>query len=172
MIPDKLLDEAALAATLAQYDVYYLRTATKASPLSIAPPDLIVALAQHSEPRLHEALIPLFLRHPEFAVYVPDLVDQLPPDASQMLSHLYTAAVYLQRLWRSKLEMYLGPHSLLPDYFGESEWQLPPPDEHFGEAGLRVLAEKLRSETGINWLSAYESSMSLYLYQLRLHTNG
>jgi hypothetical protein len=37
MVPEKLLDEAALAATLAQYDVYYLRTATKANPLPIDP---------------------------------------------------------------------------------------------------------------------------------------
>jgi hypothetical protein len=172
MVPEKLLDEAALAATLAQYDVYYLRTATKANPLPINPPDLIAALAQHSDPRLHEALIPLFLRHPEFAVHVPHLVDQLPSDASRMLSHLYTAAVYLQRLWRSKLEMYLGPHSLLPDCFGESEWQLPPPDEHFGEAGLRVLGAKLHSLTGYNWLSTYQTVMSTYLKQLRMKFNG
>lgn len=167
MLPDKLLDEEALATTLAQYDIYYLRTATKADPLPLEPGELIAALAQHSSPRLHEALIPLFLRHPEFATYVPDLVETLPPAASEMLSHLYTAAVYLQRLWRGKLEMYLGLSPLLPDYFGESEWGLPAPTEHYGEAGLRVLAEKLRLKTGYNWLSTYESVISVYLRQLR-----
>jgi hypothetical protein len=172
MIPDKLLDEEALATTLAQYDVYYLRTATTADPLPLEPGELIAALAQHSSPRLHEALIPLFLRHPEFAEFVPELVENLPPTASEMLSHLYTAAVYLQRLWRGQLNMYLGSSLLLPDYFGESEWELPAPTEHYGEAGLRVLAEKLRAKTGFNWLSAYESIISLFLYQLRLKVNG
>jgi hypothetical protein len=173
MVPEKTVDAQALAATLAyKYDVFYLRTAEETASLSLDPPDLIAALAQHSEPRLHEALIPLFLRNPEFAIYVPDLVEQLPSKAGQKLSHLYTAAVYLQHLWRTKLEMYLGPQPALPNHFGESEWNLPSPDEHFGEAGLRILAEKLRTETGVNWLSAYKSIISLFLYQLRLIVHG
>lgn len=173
MVPEKMLDAQALATTLAyQYDVYYLRTATEAAPLPLEPPDLIAALAQHSDPRLHEAILPLFLRHPEFADYVPDLVARLPSDASQRLSHLYTAAVYLQRLWRTKLGMYLGPQPWLPDHFGESEWGLPSPDEHFGEAGLRVLGEKLRKLTGFNWLNTYQTVMSKYLKQLRMRFDG
>lgn len=172
MIKDNLLDVEALAATLTQYDVHYLRTSSKVEPLSLDPANLIAAIVQHPSPRLREALIPLFLRHPEIATHVPDLVENLPSVASQRLSHLYTAAVYLQRLWQGKLEMYLGHNPLLPDYFGQIEWGLPPPTEHYGEAGLRILAEQLRSNTGFNWLSAYQAIMSLYLKQLRLKVYG
>ena len=172
MDQNKLLDVETLAATLAEIDVHYFRTSTAAKPLSVDPTNLIATIAQHSSPRVHEALIPLFLRHPEFASYVPNLVAILPSAAGMTLRHLYTAAVYLQRLWRGKLEMYLGSSPLLPDYFGQSEWGLPAPTEHFGEAGLRVLAEQLRSKTGFNWLSTYQTVISLYLTQLRLKVNG
>jgi len=168
MVQEKRLDDEALAATLAQFDVHYLRTPTETEPLPVDPAGLIAVVAKHPSPRVRETLIPLFLRHPEFARYVPDLVAVLPPTASTTLQHWYTAAVYLQQLWWGKLEMYLGNGPLLPDYFGQSEWELPAPTEHYGEAGLRVLAEHLRSKTGDNWLSTYQTVMSLYLNQLKL----
>ena len=168
MQQDERLDTGHLAAILAQFDVHYLRTSTAVPPRPTEPANLIAALAQHPSPRTHEALIPLFLRHPEFAEYVPDLVERLPAEASLLLCHLYTAAVYLQHLWRGKLEMYLGTAPVLPDYFGQPEWGLPSPSEHFGEAGLRVLAEQHRAKTGFNWLNSYHTIISHYLNQLRL----
>jgi hypothetical protein len=162
------LDAGHLAAVLVQLDVHYLRTSTAVEASPIDPANLIAALAHHSSPRAHEALIPLFLRHPEFANYVPDLAERLPSEASLLLRHLYTAAVYLQRLWHGKLEMYLGATSLLPDYFGQPEWGLPAPSEHFGEAGLRALAEQHRAKTGFNWLNNYHTIIAHYLNLLRL----
>ena len=85
---------------------------------------------------------------------------------------MYTAAVYLQHLWRGKLEMYLGSTVSLKDHFGQAMWDLPSPNVHHGEAGLRVLAEHFRAETGANWLSTYENTVSLYLTILRLQANG
>ena len=172
MLPERLVDTAALAATLAQLNVPYLRTPTSAEPLPLDPAALMAALAQHPAPRVREALIPLFLRHPDFARDVPDLVDTLPPAAGLTLRHLYTAAVYLQRLWRGKLEMYLGALPALPDYFGQSEWGLPAPEEHYGEAGLRLLAKHFRDRTGDNWLSMYQKAITLFLNQLRLEADG
>ena len=172
VLPEKLLDTATLAATLAQLDVPYLRTPTSAEPLPLDPAALIAALAQHPSPRVREALIPLFLRHPEFARNVPDVLVTLPPAAGLTLRHLYTAAVYLQQLWHGKLEMYLGVLPALPDYFGQSEWGLPAPQEHHGEAGLRLLAEHFRARTGDNWLSMYQTTISLFLNQLRLEAHG
>jgi hypothetical protein len=171
MLQSKPIDVAALAATMAQLDVHYLRTPTSAEPLRLEPNYLIAALAEHDSPRVREALIPLFLRHPEFASYVPDLATTLPPAASMTLRHLYTAAVYLQHLWRGKLALYLGEMHALPDYFGQSEWRLPAPAEHFGEAGLRTLAEYFRARTGDNWLSTYQAAISLFLSQLRLEAD-
>ncbi len=159
-------DTPTLAATLAMLGVPYLRTTTFAMPVSMEPPSFIAALAQHEEPRVREALIPLFLRHPTYSQYVPELA-AIEPEPLH-LRHLYTAAVYLQRLWRGTLGIYLGDFAILPDYFGQQEFALPHPDEHFGELGLRLLAELFRQKTGYNWLSTYNSAMSLFLTQLRL----
>src|SRR5687767_5029469 len=163
MLQDTTVETEALVAVLAQLDIRHLRTATSAKPLAKEPDFLIAALAQDPSPRLREALIPLFLRHPQFASFVPEIEAALSPEARLTLRHFYTAAVYLQRLWRGKIEMYLGPLPLLPDYFGQSEWNLPAPTEHYGEAGLRCLAEHFRAETGDNWLSTYQTAMSLFL---------
>lgn len=162
------LDVATIAASLARLGVPYLQTREAAEPLSLSPHSLLAALAQHSDPRVREALIPLFLRHPEYASFVPALVAQLPPEGATVLRHFYTAAVYLQRLWRTTLGIYLGEFPLLPDTFGQAEFNLPAPDVHFGEAGLRELAKRFEAETGYDWLSVYESAISLFLAQLRL----
>jgi hypothetical protein len=163
-----ITDEATLAATLAEFDVHYLRAPGTAEPVSLTPAQLIATLAQHASPRVREALLPLFLRHPEFAQYVPNLVLTLPPAAGTTLRHLYTAAVYLQRLWRGQLEMYLGETPWLPDYFGQTEWHLPAPMVHHGEAGLRMLANHFQARTGDNWLETYETAVSLFLQQIGL----
>jgi hypothetical protein len=167
---DIVTDEATMAATLAEFDVRYLRASTEVEPASMTPTQLIAALAQHPSPRVRESLLPLFLRHPEFARHVPNLALTLPPAAATTLRHLYTAAVYLQHLWRGQLENYLGEHPWLPDYFGQSEWQLPPPTVHYGEAGLRLLAHHFQARTGDNWLNTYETAVSLFRQQLMLET--
>ena len=163
-----LHDSATLAATLAMLGVEHLRTATAAEPVSIPAPTFIGALAKHQDPRVREALIPLFLRHPTYAQHVPQLAATLPPIASMTLRHMYTAAVYLQRLWRGTIGIYLGDFAMLPEYFGQQEFGLPHPNDHFGELGLRVLADLFRQKTGYNWLSTYESVISLFLIQLEL----
>ena len=85
-----------------------------------------------------------------------------------MLRHLYTAAVYLQRLWLSTLRMYLGSFPLLPDHFGQSHYHLPAPNVSFGEAGLRSLASLYAARTGYDWLSVYHAAMNIFLQQLSL----
>ncbi len=156
-----------LAATLAAHDLPLLRTRVATAPLDLDAPSLIAALAEQQEGRLGEALIALFLRHPAYAEYVPALVRQLPTNAAQRLQHLYTAAVYLQRLWRGLLGLHLGEMADLPDYFGQRLWDLPGPSVHYGEAGLRDLAAHMTEETGDNWLSTYQSALSLLLMHLR-----
>ena len=169
-------DEAALvtiAATLTHYDVPYLRTSTDLSctppsPTPLEPRTLIQRLAQHGEPRVSEALIPLFLRHPEYHSYVQELAAHLDAESSLNLRHLYTAAVYLQHLWRTNLSLYLSPFPHLPNYFGEPDFALPSPQVHWGEAGLRALAARFEQETGANWLSTYESAFSNFLAHRQL----
>ena len=167
-------DDAALVQQLARLGVRHLRvyrSAGEAAPID--PAALIGALASHVEPRFREALIPLFICHPEFAVYVQKIVASLEPQAALTLRHMYTAAVYLQRFWLTALRLYLGDFLLLPDYFGDSWFHLPDASVAFGEAGLRALARLFESEgsayyTGTDWLSAYQATMALLLAQLKL----
>jgi hypothetical protein len=168
----EVLDAPDLITALADHDIRHLLSVEVARPLSLDPAELIIGLAQHPEPRLREALIPLFLRHPEYAPAMLSAMDQLSSPAALTLRHFYTAAAYLQRLWQGTLGLYLGSFRALPDYFGQSEFDLPAPEKHFGEAGLRQLARFFEEKTGDNWLSTYESVMELFLTQLALEANG
>lgn len=170
-------DLNAIAVDLARLDVPYLRiiaspAPSQTSPPPIAPETLIRQLAQHGEPRLREALIPLFLRHPDYHRCVPALALSLDSQAAQTLRHFYTAAVYLQHLWRSTLGLYLGAFPDLPNYFGETEFGLPSPQLHWGEVGLRLLAARFEAETGDNWLTTYEGAMSRFLAQQQLQIDA
>ena len=163
-------DLNAIATDLERVGVPYLRVAagptpSQSSPQPVQPDTLIRQLAQHDEPRVREALIPLFLRHPAYHRFVPALAASLDGQAAQTLRHFYTAAVYLQHLWHSSLGLYLGEFPDLPDYFGETRFGLPSPQVHWGEAGLRLLAARFEAETGDNWLTTYEGALSLFLAQ-------
>ncbi len=170
-----LRNDTTLAAALGAQGVRYLSVAEPVSSYAaIDVTTLIARLADQADPRLREALIPLFLLHPDLAEQAPGLIQRLPPPAADALRHLYTAAVYLQRLWLSTLRMHLGSFSLLPDHFGQAHYHLPAPDVKFGEAGLRALAALYEDKTGLDWLSVYELTMNLFLLQLGLeqHYHG
>lgn len=161
--------DALLVENLAAYGIHYLRLPQPStSGKSLTPATLIAALAGHGEPRLRESLIPLFLRQPQLHQYVPALTASLDPDTADVLRHFYTAAAYLQRFWFSTLQLYLGTFPLLPNYFGPTHYHLPPLEDHFGEAGLRTLANYYTNQTGYDWLSTYQSAISLLLTQLNL----
>jgi hypothetical protein len=161
--------DASLIGALRAHGVRHLAVAEPAAPYGgVESTTLIARLAGHPDPRLREALIPLFLRQPELADQTPGLVGRLPPVAADVLRQFYTAAVYLQRLWLSTLRIYLGGFPLLPDYFGRAHYRLPAPDERFGEAGLRDLARLYTDKTGLDWLSVYETTMNIFLQQLNL----
>ena len=161
--------DASLIGALRAHGVRHLAVAEPAAPYgAVESTTLIARLAGHPDPRLREALIPLFLRQPELADQTPGLVSRLPLAAADVLRQFYTAAVYLQRFWLSTLRIYLSDFPLLPDYFGRTHYHLPAPDERFGEAGLRGLARLYTDKTGLDWLSVYESTMNLFLQQLNL----
>ena len=165
----KTLDNTALIAQLVSHGVHYLRAVNTAPLTARLPPEqLIYMLAQHPEPRFRESLIVLFLRQPSYSRFVPKVVAWLKPEAAEVLRHMYTAAVYLQRLWYGVLELYVGHFPTLPDYYGQSVFHLPPPEEYYGEAGLYALANHFQTKTGFTWLSTYQATVALLLDQLRL----
>lgn len=160
----------ALTAGLHAWDVRFLGpTPLQALPERPDPELLITALARSRHPRLRSALIALFLRHPELAGPVPRLAASLEEPAGKELRFHYQAAVYLQRLWRTRLELYLGPVRPLPDHLS-GELGLPPPERRHGKLGLQALARLHgeHSSTGGNFLARYQRILELLIGQLRL----
>ena len=71
-------DDTALVAALGAQGVRHLSVAEPGSPYAaIDVTTLIARLADQADPRLREALIPLFLLHPDLAEQVPGLVQRL-----------------------------------------------------------------------------------------------
>lgn len=159
-----------LVAKLREQGVTYLApsdaVATEAIPSSEA---LLAALVGQPDSRLRLALVPLFIRHPDWADCVSSLVGQLDPAAVLELKTLYMAAVYLQRLWKTRLGLYLDNHALLPDLFSQ-ELGLPPADERFGKNGLYDLTDgwKARSRFPFDRLAALNQTIELFFQQLKL----
>lgn len=142
-----------------------------AHPLAAAA--LLLALAACEEPRVRDATIALLLLHPELASTVPSgpLVegrdDGPRQDAHEQVFVLALAAMYLQRMWRSKLRLTLGPRADLAC----EQWRalgLPAPAEEQGEAGLRALAayERARTERDFEDVVALAQSGRVSLAQL------
>ena len=165
-------DRDSLVAQLRELGVRYL-TPTDAQvdeTRRVATPDLLGRLAAHPDPRLRHALIAVFILHPDLAGEVPKLIDVLDPAARVELMAHYMAAVYLQRMWRTRLGFYLDVR-LLPDLFS-SELGLPSPEERHGKTGLHAVAQwhANQSPYPFNQLSSYHHVMDLLFAQLKQGT--
>jgi hypothetical protein len=133
------LDEDALVGALQRYGIRYLSDAPEElSRQNVDPAVLIGRLARSDDPRLRHALAALFLTHPELAPVARDVAATLPLAPRKHLVRAYVAAVYLQRLWWTRLQRYLGSFPSLPLLWID-ELGLPPPDVRFGKEGLAAL---------------------------------
>ena len=110
------------------------------------------------EPVGDEALIAVFLLHPEVASLVRTVRKLLRPSAEIELVAHYMAAIYLRQIWATRLSHYLPAQQPLPDYFSQS-LQLNSPQAGYGEIGLRELAawHSHHAAWRGNHLSEYES---------------
>ena len=159
-----------LVAELRERGIAYLAPSdAQATEIISSVEELIIAILNQPDSRLQLALVPLFIRHPELAEYVPALAQKVTPAQALDLQTLYMAAVYLQRLWLTRLSFYLENISLLPDLYSH-QLKLPPADERFGKAGLHALAEdwSARSLYPFNRLASLNKTMDLFFEQLKL----
>ncbi len=161
-------DREALVAALRARGVDYLAP-SDAQGLPLSDEVLIASLAAHPDPRLRQALIALFMLHPPIAPLVAPLAARLAPAAAVELKAHYLAAVYLQCMWRIRLDHYLPPTPDLPDYFSAS-LGLPDALDEYGKAGLYALAEwhSAHAPGRANHLSEYEGVAELLLADIRL----
>lgn len=159
-----------LVVALREHGIRYLAPSDAVATEPIpADEELIVTLLEQSDPRLQMALVPLFMRNPDLAVCVPDLVNRLSPPSALELKTYYMAAVYLQRLWQIRLGFYIENEPLLPDYYSQA-LHLPPAEERFGKPGLYDLADawRERSPYAFNRLASLTKTMDLFFEQLKI----
>lgn len=159
----------ALVAELRERGVDYLMPSDATIEQPLEDESLIASLAAHSDPRLRQALIAIFLLQPHLAPIVPRLRNELESKAAQELTAFYMAAVYLQSMWRIRLDLYLDSFDELPDYFS-TELGLPDVNDEYGKVGLYELAEwhKSLSPYPFNHLSEYEGVADLLFQRLKL----
>jgi len=160
-----------LVAELHRLGVEHLaRFQSDAAHASLAPDDVIGALAAHPQARFRSSLILLFLRRPSFSRLVPQALTRLDLAAATALRLYYQAAVYLRPELENDLRPYSDDVAPLPDLFS-AELGLPPPGSLPTAEALTALGDLHRRLSGwaYNWSGSYRQHISLFLRQLKRH---
>jgi hypothetical protein len=154
------LTEDQLVSELWARDVRFILGSPPDHPPMLPPTHLIAALAESREARLQLSLIPLFLRHPEFAVYASAATKKLNPASQLILKCFYSATIWLEQKHLSRKK--------LPDLFSEELGLFPNSNP---EENLRALAKRQQELSGsqINWLGTYQHAADIWLKELELH---
>jgi hypothetical protein len=137
------------------------------SPL-LSPSSLIASLAQSENARVRLALIPLFLRHPEFSNEVKKADNLLSSEISKLfLRFYYTAAIILQRKYQERINNILGEQIKLPDLYSNA---LGISLEENPEKDLVHLGKQHQILSGhiINWIGTYEHGAGNWLKYMEL----
>lgn len=154
-----------LVAALHARGLCYLAPTPTGNERPLTDDELLIGLAQAQDARLRFSLAGLLLVHPLLAERAAALIDgtagkSLSDAVRAELKRQYLAAMYLQRMWRTRLRLYLGEAPLIPERY-TAESGLPPADALFGELGLRALT----AQSPFNDWSAYEQVVDLICEQ-------
>lgn len=157
-----------LAHALNQYGIRHIAPLGPGSAGARADPEtLFRELASSSNVRLQEAAIPLLLTYPHLAASAQAAIAGLNGAARDRAIRRYVAACALQRMWRTRLELALGPHPLIPVAY-LAELRLPALGEDYGRVTLRALAGQESTRYGYDAWAGYSSLMDLILSEMDL----
>lgn len=154
-----VVSEDQLVSELWAWDVRFILGSKPDHLPALSPASLIASLAESHEARLQLSLIPLFLRHPEFAVHVNAVAKKISSEHQLILKCFYTAAVWLEEKHLLRKE--------LPDLFSKELGLSPNPS---AEENLRDLAKRQKELSGsqINWLGTYQHAADVWLKEVKL----
>lgn len=158
-----LMTGTQLAAELNHLGVHFVTGSTTDAPLPAAKPETLLAeLAASPEARLRLALIPLFLRHPEYARYAPEAARRLVLPTRILFQCYYTAAVLLQQKYAARLTILFDRQKPLPNLFSGD---LGVPISGHPDEQLKALAQRQAILSGdyINWYGTYEHAAKQFL---------
>ncbi len=133
--------------------------------LAKQPVVLLASLAEQDEARLRLGIIPLLLRHPDWAPLVPAAVKRLSPQRRDLLKLYYTAAMLLQQKYATRLEPFLGRPAPLADWYSD---ELGIPTRGDPDTRLRILARRQREWSGLalNWLGTFDHVVDRFVRHL------
>ncbi len=171
MITNPVIDthDEQLVAQLYRLGVCHLaRLSVDVPTVNLPPIELLTALAAHPQSRLRSALIPLFLRWPDYGDHIRLAIQQLDEPAANTLRLYYQAAVYLQQELDPELRACLKDWKPLSDLFS-LELGLPPASTVSPKVALETLGQAHRRLTGwaYNWADSYRQDIPLFLKQLK-----
>ena len=153
-----------LVAALHQRGICYLAPSPHGDEPALNDDELLIGLAASKDGRLRFALAGLLLVHPELAERAACLIEaqcistakEPPAWAWDELRKQYLAAMYLQRLWRTRLRMHFGESPLIPERFTDV-LDVPSADAMYGEMGLRTLTDR----SAFNDWSSYQQVVDM-----------
>ena len=132
------------------------------SDVHLSPIELLQGLSRAPEARLRSAIIPLVLRHPEFAPDARAAAQSLTGVPRVTLECYYSAGFVLQSKYRERLERMFGPQTRLPDWFSAGLGLA-----RFAgvDADLRALGDRHAVLTGLplNWVGTYLHSAERFM---------
>lgn len=131
----------------------------------LSPAELMAGLASNADARIRLALIAVLLQHPNFSVDAHEAI-KLLNDQSRLIFQLYfTAAHFLQFIYREKLQQTLEPFQGLPDLFSRDLGikKIGSPEE-----SLKELASRHKEISGLplNWYGTYHYAAKRVLTRL------
>ena len=155
-----------LAAALNTYGVIHVApTLPPEGDLPSRPTDLFLALNHSPDVRLQEAAVLLLLTHPGLAAADVAAVSSLHGVQRDRAQRRYVAAAALQRMWRSRIQLALGPQEEIPSAYVK-EMDLPSLDEDFGRRTLMELSAQEERLYGYDAWAGYASLMDLFLAEM------
>jgi hypothetical protein len=161
--------EEQIVAELEVVGVRYLSRQTDHKVRNSRPPYRLLAdLVCQPSSRVRLATIALLLAQPSYAQFISEALEILPSERQFLLMVFYSAAVFLQQMYRKPFEKHLDRRwNPLPDVFS-SELGIPldlPPQQR-----LAVLGRLYRSHSGIdlNWSGTFDNAARHWLRQVEL----
>jgi hypothetical protein len=160
--------EDQLVSELWARDVQFLMGKALTDAPILSPESLLKSLVQSNEARVRLSLIPLLLRHPEFASEAEAVDRELSNSDPQLFFRCYyTAAMLFQQIYNEPLSRYFGSQPKLPDMFSIKLGATLTQDL---EISLLELAKRHEILSGhkVNWIGTYKHATDIWLRHLEL----
>lgn len=165
--PDPSSEWDALSTALNRLGIFHVTPGTDwHGSVPRTASDLFECLWLAAEPRLQQATVALLLTHPTLAEEARIAIEHLSGDARDRAIRRYVAAVALQRMARTRIQLALGPQPWIPAAYLD-EVDLPSIDDEFGAAALFVLANQEQERYGYDAWATYQTLLDLFLHAIQ-----